>query len=177
MKTNRSNILPNKKPGGLSPILSLKDNRYKAYLSILMLMVSLLILTVSIADASEKPDTGKFQYMGSWIFKNDEKSPPPPGQIKLLTFSLDLKQEGDKITGKYDYITFNATRIREGKIEGIVKDNIVKIKFENPEYKWEKGEAIIKPGKGGIEWILKKSPEGEHFIPGKALLKRVKIGK
>lgn len=137
-------------------------------------MIALILFSaVSLPSyAKEKDKPGKSQFSGVWIFENKEK--PTPGKIALLSFTLNLKQNGDKITGKYDYITYNATRIREGKIEGIVKDNKAVLKFKNPEYKWEKGSATLKPVKGGMEWEMTESPQGEHFIPLKSFLKKKK---
>lgn len=147
-------------------------------LKILSVFIIVIIISVSsLSFAGEPTDGKKSDFSGAWKFQNDEKKPPPQGQNRLLIFSLEISQKGDVITGKYEYITYNATRIREGIIRGKVKENTASLQFSNPDYNWEKGKASLNLQKNGLNWKMTESPRGEHFLPATAVLKKVIPGK
>lgn len=142
-----------------------------------MVILMLIYTTASLSFAGEPVKEGTHDFSGAWKFQNDEKKPPPQGQSKLLIFSLEISRKGDEITGKYEYITYNATRIREGIIKGKIKGNTACLEFSNPEYNWEKGKASLIIMKNGLNWKMTESPQGEHFLPMTAVLKKVIAGK
>ena len=136
-------------------------------------LLLMFFMTAFLSFAAEPMKEGKHEFSGAWKFQNDEKKPPPKGQNKLLIFSLEISRKGDEITGKYEYITYNATRIREGIIKGKIKGNTASLEFSNPEYNWEKGKASLVIMKNGLNWKMTESPQGEHFLPVTAVLKKV----
>lgn len=143
----------------------------------LLTMLVLLLISVSVSYGGETVKLKSSDFSGAWKFTADEKKPPPEGQNQLLIFSLEITVKGDAITGKYEYITYNATRIREGVIRGKIEGNKASLSFFNPEYKWEKGRASLSLGSNGLKWRMTEPPQGEHFLPGTAIMKKVISGK
>ncbi len=140
---------------------------------VFIIIVLTFFSSYSLSLAEEPVKEGKTEFSGAWKFMDDEKKPPPQGQNKLLIFSLEISRKGDDITGKYEYITYNATRIREGIIKGKINGNSASLEFSNPEYNWEKGKASLIIKKNGLNWKMTESPRGEHFLPVTAVLKKV----
>lgn len=92
-----------------------------------------------------------------------------------VSFQLTLERNKNEITGTYSYVTLpNATRIREGRIEGVMRGGLIEIYFENQEYEWERGRATITASGAGLLWKMTERPKGESFLPVEATLMKAK---
>ncbi len=103
-------------------------------------------------------------FKGRWTFED-----------KQVSFELTLEQNENEIIGTYSYVTLpNAARIREGRIEGVVRGGLAEIYFENQEHEWERGRATITASGANLIWKITERPKGESFLPGEATLVRAK---
>jgi hypothetical protein len=135
--------------------------------------ILILLFAASQALAQQTAKQAISDYSGSWNFENKVKpSKKNKGKIELISFSVNIKQEGDKISGRYEYLTTNATRIREGNISGKILGIKAVIKFDNTEYLSEKGLAELFLNKNELSWITIQMPEGDTYIPLKTTLKK-----
>lgn len=116
---------------------------------------------------------------GSWWFENKDS-----------TFELKLKQQGNKIFGRYCAIAQNGNKIdcdpqneEEDNIVGTIKDNVAVVMFKSYY-----GEGMSKVGmnvgkariiyKGdSLEWIVMQAPKNDYFYcPDKATLVKQNVG-
>lgn len=131
-----------------------------------------LLSPVFFAWAEDPPKEAGQDFTGTWVYEVEDKNPDNPAPVRLLTFSLTLSREGRKISGKYEYVTAAATRIREGTISGSCRGNTAMVKFQNPEVETEKGTAALHLITEGLEWKLLTTPTGDCYLPEKAVLKK-----
>ena len=103
-------------------------------------------------------------FKGRWTFED-----------KRVSFELTLEQSGNEIIGTYSYVTLpNAARVREGRIEGVMRGGIAEVYFENQEYELERGRAAITLSGANLIWKITEHPKGESFLPGEATLVEAK---
>ncbi|MCE1245130.1 MAG: hypothetical protein LWY06_00630 [Firmicutes bacterium] len=151
----------------------------RTFRTTLYIIAVFFLATFCTASAQNNKSSGIPDLSGSWKFeKIVRQNKKIKSRIELISFSLTIKQNGDKITGKYEYLTTNATRIREGSISGKIFGVKGIIRFENPEYSNENGLADLVPSKKGdgdeINWVILQAPQGDSFIPAKLTLKKGK---
>lgn len=125
-------------------------------------MKTLLFLTFMLLTLSNTPN-----FNGKWSY-NDEDS----------AFSVDLKQEGTKISGRHSSVALSGRRIdaadeNEQTISGTVTGNEANITIRSC-YSGEKGTAKITwLGPDSIRFEM-VNPKDIDFIPSKVTLKKVK---
>lgn len=145
-------------------------------LKVISLFVLIIIAGTCAVFAQQQTDKKPAaDYSGTWKYekkvKPDKKN---KNKIELISFSIEIKQEGQIISGRYEYTTTNATRIREGIINGKIFGIKAVVKFENPEYTWENGLAELVPSKDGMNWIIIQIPKGDNYLPVDIVLKKGK---
>lgn len=125
-------------------------------------MKTLLFLTFMLFALSNTPD-----FNGEWSYNDDNSA-----------FSVDLKQEGTKISGRHSSVALSGRRIDaaygdEQTISGTVTGNEANVTIKSG-YSGEKGTAKITwLGPDSIRFELIQ-PKDIDFIPSKVTLKKVK---
>lgn len=103
-------------------------------------------------------------FAGKWLLEDGK-----------ISFDLDLTETGNVIKGTYSYVPLpNATRIREGRLQGTVKGNSAEVSFENADQSGERGKATITINEDRLDWKVTKFPEEESLLPARGTLKRQK---
>jgi len=115
------------------------------------------------ATESANPELSNFQ--GTWVDKEE----------KDLSFSLDLRQDGDTLTGYHCGMTKDGKRIDcslEGEdftIVGTAKGNIARVKFTSA-YSGQIGMAKITHNGENLLWEITAFPNGIYYLPDSVTL-------
>lgn len=140
------------------------------------LIIALLLLIFGLVKglkievkASKNPsefyiEKDKKHFTGEWRVENDK-----------VSFTLNIIQKGNDLSGTYSYVVLpNATRIREGKIIGKVKNDIAEINFQADEYEREKGMAQLSFNNKNLCWVMPQAIAESLQLPVSFELLRVK---
>jgi hypothetical protein len=108
------------------------------------------------------------EFSGEWGWNNASGT---------MTFSIDLKQRGDKLLGQYCAVAQNGNKTdcddeENPNISGII-DNTGKSATVNffSFFGAKNGKAIIKVSDGRLVWhIVKKPSQGEFYAPKDAIM-------
>ena len=127
-------------------------------------MIVLTVFGLGMArNVAVAAETANFQ--GSWTQK-DEGS---------LSFDLDLRQEGNNLTGHHCGTTKNANRVdcsledEKATIVGTITGNTAKVKFTSA-YSGQMGMAKITLDGDNLLWEVTAFPNGEYYLPDKAVM-------
>ena len=91
-----------------------------------VLVLFLSVLTIMVSDLHGK----EIDFSGSWSF--DGLTDIDVGKPARCTFTITLKQNGNKISGNYTAVAIDGNRIDDGnKIVGTTSGNTADIQFES----------------------------------------------
>lgn len=97
------------------------------------------------------------------------------------TFTLVLKQTGNKLSGHHDSSSSNGARVdtvapdAAPSIEGTVSGNIANVHFKSG-YSDARGNATLTLEDGKLHWKIGKVSGGEYWLPEDAILARAGSG-
>jgi len=112
------------------------------------------------------------QFQGSWLFDGVTE------EMGICTFTLDIKQDGDKIKGFYTAVALNGDKIdyddeEKSNVKGTVKGNVAEAKFKSD---WG-GTGKVKITLMGdlLKWeIISGTEKGYFWCPYTVVLEREK---
>lgn len=133
----------------------------------------IFIISMGIIITTCYGESLKYDFTGSWGF--DGLADVGVGEPVQCTFTLTLKQRGNKLSGEYEAVALNGRRIdddTENQISGTTAGNIANIEFKSASWGGYGKAKITHIGDGLIWEITKKATKGEFWCPQKAILKR-----
>ncbi len=135
------------------------------FVRIVAISMFLLAMRGGIGEAAD--------FQGDWVAGEDTE----------LSFSLDLRVDGEKLSGYHCGTTENAARIDCGiegddmTIAGSVAENRAEVQFTSA-YSGEAGRArLTLRADDTLLWEITSFPDGEYYLPEKAVLTRSKTAR
>jgi len=138
--------------------------RLKAFVLMAFLFGLMIISPESYGQAND--------FSGGWSYEGiTDVDVGTPAQC---TFTVILKQKGNKISGEYEAVALNGNRIdidEEGgnKITGVINGNIADVQFESASW-GGKGNAKITHLGNKIMWEVTKIVKPDVWCPKKVVL-------
>ena len=121
-------------------------------------------------------------FEGKWVWQNflskpDQASVPEgfdPKKDPYEMLTLEITQQGDKLSGEYDSAMRFAGRTDEGSFNAVVKGNTAE--FEMQSGHGAKVTVRLTLERGQLIWRIMKvdSSKGDYFLPAKVRLRRIK---
>lgn len=111
-------------------------------------------------------------FSGSWGY--DGITDVDVGTPAQCTFTITLKQKGNKVSGEYEAVALNGNRIdidEEGgnKITGVISGNIADVQFESASWGGN-GNAKITHLGNKLMWEITKIIKPDVWCPKKVVL-------
>ena len=121
-------------------------------------------------------------FEGKWVWQNflskpDQASVPEgfdPKKDPYEMLTLEITQQGDKLSGEYDSAMRFAGRTDEGSFIAVVKGSTSE--FETQSGHGAKVTVRLTLERGQLIWRIMKvdSSKGDYFLPAKVRLRRIK---
>lgn len=121
-------------------------------------------------------------FEGKWVWQNflskpDQASVPEgfdPKKDPYEKLTLEITQQGDKLSGEYDSAMHFAGRTDEGSFIAVVKGNTAE--FEVQSGHGAKVTVRLTLERGQLIWRIMKvdSSKGDYWLPAKVRLRRIK---
>ena len=133
---------------------------------VLVLFLAVLIITVTDLHGKE------IDFSGSWSF--DGLTDIDVGEPAQCTFTLKLKQYGNKLSGDYIAVALDGRRIdfdEDGgnKIIGVINGNTADVQFESGSW-GGKGRAKITHMGNRLMWEIAETTKPDFWCPKKVIL-------
>ena len=137
-------------------------------LTVSIFTLFLAVLAIVASDLHGK----EVNFGGTWGYEGiTDVDVGTPAQC---TFTIILKQKGNKISGEYEAVALNGNRIDYdpdggNKIVGVISGNIADVKFESSGW-GGKGNAKITHMGNKLMWEVTKVIKPDFWCPKKVLL-------
>jgi len=129
---------------------------------VLVLFLAVLIITVTDLHGKE------IDFSGSWDY--DGITDIDVGEPAQCTFTVTLKQNGNKISGDYTAIALDGNRIDDGnKIVGAISGNTADVQFESGSW-GGKGRAKMTHVGNKLMWEITETTKPGFWCPKKVIL-------
>ena len=123
-----------------------------------------VVLTIAVADLHGK----EIDFSGSWDY--DGITDIDVGEPAQCTFTITLKQNGNKISGDYTAIALDGNKIDDGnKIVGAISGNTADVQFESESW-GGKGHAKITRMGNKLMWEITETTKPGFWCPKKVIL-------